>query len=421
MKERWVNEMIQEQFNNQQLLRDKFGVMSGVEAVEGKYYLYGLNTLRNFGGGSRAEGDTLPTAGRQGYAQAKLYKASQFHLFGISGDAISSSARGGATGGALLAREMSGVIRDAKKERERIMFGDGSGLLAKVATVTSTTVFTVSTTSQQLGMKYMQVGRVVDILVMTTGATTNGVLGATITAVTGSTATVTIGTACAGTIDTTYGVYVSGARNKEEHGLRAIVDNVDPGLNTIYGQGVIAGVGASTTTGVTSPGYQYGGIARATAGNEYWQANVFANGGVLRDLAPDLMQQAFMRGEEITGRPCDFIVGSYGCWRAYGNAFLGARRWEGNVQKMDGGYKSLPFNGVPFYYCVDCPPNTIYFLNTDTCDILEEEPLGIANEDGLTMIRSSTTDDYTGRMVRRGQMGCNEPAALTVLTDITEN
>lgn len=408
LKEKWVSEMIETQFNDAQILRDKFGAMAGTKPVDGRYYLYPLNTTRNFGGGSRSETGTLPTAGRQGYDSATLYRAHQYQIVGITGAAI--DAGDGAVGGSLLQRELGGCIRDAKKECQRIMWGDGSGLLAKVATVTSTTVFTVNVTSQQLGMKYMQPGRVVDVLVMTTGATSNGVVGATISSINKSTATVTLGTACAGAIDTTYGVYVSGARNLEAYGIRAIVDNVNPGMNTVFGQGAVSSANVS--------GY-YGGIDRTAAGNEYWQANVFGNSGSTRPFAHDLAMQAFTAGEEVSGMPCDFAIASYGVWRAAGNSFFGGRRWEDNV-KLEGGYKYITWNGINIYADVDAPPNSLYFLCSDSFDILEETPLGWARHDGLTLLREATTDSYVGRLVTRWQLGCNQPNANTVLTDIAE-
>lgn len=112
----------------------------------------------------------------------------------------------------------------------------------------------------------------------------------------------------------------------------------------------------------------YAGLSRVTY--PQWRGNVYANGGVGRDVTIAMMRSTRTNVYKASGEKPGLIVGGPSTCDAYGGTFKEQRRYVtdikgggGAVIKLDGGYTALEFDGVPVVEDVGCPEGKLLFLN----------------------------------------------------------
>lgn len=421
---------IEAEFNTKTILRDRLR-KTKVVPVSGRYYLYNLWATENQAVGSRAEGGTLPVASQQGYNSALFYRTNQYGRFNISGVAIDAAARGGAGSLDPLDQEMKGLRRTMSKDNNRQLFGDGSGLLARCSSATdngSTWTITVDTSSRMpAANQYIRAGMTVAIQKLSDGTIFASSAAATVSSVTATTVTIADPGGTATNVNSDYALYrrdasagvwtstAGSGTTTDSYGLLSAFGATEPGW--FWWTAAVAVYGTGTSG-------QYGDIAKAS--NGYWQGNVLSGSanttthvspGTLRPLTLDLMQQAIDACEFYEG-DVSLILCDQAMWRKYAALMYPDRRWAGNVKTLDGGWKSLMFNDIPVVKDVDCPPNTFFFIDESTLDILQERTLSEMAEDDIILLRDSNTDSYTGTLIYREQLGCNAPNKNAILTDI---
>lgn len=136
-------------------------------------------------------------------------------------------------------------------------------------------------------------------------------------------------------------------------------------------------------------------------------------------LDPDLMFQAIHGMRNAAGGKCSLILCDFTQWRAYGDTFHGARNWEGNVKKLDGGFDSLSFNGIPVVPDVDCPSGMMYFLDESQWAILQEKPIGFAEPYGQVLhwlgVGANSVDAYEATLIWRFAVACFNPKAQAAI------
>jgi hypothetical protein len=124
--------------------------------------------------------------------------------------------------------------------------------------------------------------------------------------------------------------------------------------------------------------------------------------------------------EERSGSAPNMIICSYGVRRALINYFtsMGTR-----MQPMDieGGHKSISFNGIPIVADRFCPYGTMYLINTDDFKLCQ---LGdwqwMESEDGKILHQIPGKPVYTATLVKYAELLCTRPNGQARITGIEE-
>jgi len=314
---------------------DEFGTWNG----QGRQVIWSAHTGRNRPSGfGLTDGGTLATAGKQSYinlSQTILGFNAAIELT----DQVIRQSRGGSTTAFAnaLTEEMEGATRDMRQRMNRMVYGDGTGLLASCVDTRSARTISVDTGQN------IQVGDTVDVLTRSDGTVRQQrcvVTGLTFTGTAdGSSqanADVTLDTSVS--VTNTEGIYLAGSRVLETEGLTSI-------------------------TGVSR---RLHGFDSST--NSLWDGNVLQAGWA--NISEDLLMQQAQRIRIRTGRDVTSFVGTYGQQRRLANQYQNARRWtDSNGLTIEGGYQSVMVSAggkqVAYVADRDCPNGRTFSLNMD--------------------------------------------------------
>lgn len=375
---------VREQLNNRIILLKRLG--KDMDSVVGKNFTMPLHISRNEGVGARAEGETLPTPGAQGYKETIVPMAYHYGRIELTGQTIAAARKDEGAFLRAVDSEMKGLIRDLKSDKNRQIFGDSTGQLTVAGTTTASTTVTVADTSK------LRVGMPVDIKVIATGLVGTGALNQTILTIPSST-TFTIGTAV--TTDSTYAVYRQGTYNNEVMGLDGIVSDGDP----------------------ISGGLQ--GLPVATY--PWWKAQVLDNGGTPRAITELLLQESIDDVESKSDGETSCLFTTYGVRRAYQELLQTDRRYH-NTMEFKGGFKALEYNGMPMFVDKDCQAGRIYGLDEDHLKFLSLQDWAWMEDDKGSILRVSVNnkDAYEATMYEYCNLAVSARNTQFVLKDITE-
>jgi len=103
----------------------------------------------------------------------------------------------------------------------------------------------------------------------------------------------------------------------------------------------------------------YAGIDRSV--NAWWRSFVLSNGGVPRPLTETLMFQAYNE-MRTRGATVSHILCNYDLWTSYGT-LLEERRRRQESQRMEGGFDTLLFTGIPVVAVPDYEPGRMDFID----------------------------------------------------------
>ena len=143
----------------------------------GREVTYPIHVSRNQGVGSSGEGDPLPAAGSQGYAQVKIAEKFNYGRIELTGQVIKSSLQSKGAFTRAMESEVKGLVRDLANERERQCFGAGNGVLCLINATYSTTSGSTVTVDSPFGVTPTTNGtrflyKAAYYAVITTGTTT---------------------------------------------------------------------------------------------------------------------------------------------------------------------------------------------------------------------------------------------------------
>lgn len=350
LKDLYVGPIV-EQLNQKTYLMDQ--VERDVDHIDhtGRRAVVPVHSGRNRGRGSRGDNSNLPLAGKQAWQDAIIPIRYHYQGMELTDPSIEASKTNEGAFVNLLTAETKGVAQDMKKDVNRQVFGDGTGLLAGVrANSTSTTV------EVDQGIQYIQVGDPVDVLVKSSGAVTNGVASTTVTgrAPNSATPTITIADALAGTAGTTYGVYVAGSWGKEMDGLRNITDD----SRTLHS------------------------INSATAGNEFWNGQEVTAGSAV--AGESLFEQlADKVGATGNGEVTVFLT-TRGIRRRLADTYQSQKRFnDARAVDIHGGYSAIMVNEIPVIADDDCPKGYAFGLDKSALKWYEQtRPGWLEQKDG---------------------------------------
>jgi hypothetical protein len=123
--------------------------------------------------------------------------------------------------------------------------------------------------------------------------------------------------------------------------------------------------------GTTVP--TYGGINRLTAGNQFWQGNVFNNATVTLINSRAAWSSYLIQVTDLAGGESpDYVIMSPSDYATLNAQFIGVEtmfvRPGSNGYSMDtgarSGFPNLNINGVPFYLDHWCPKGTVIMVNS---------------------------------------------------------
>ncbi len=138
------------------------------------------------------------------------------------------------------------------------------------------------------------------------------------------------------------------------------------------------------------------------------------------EISESMIQAQIDEIEDSFGGKINFILCSSGVKRALMNHLSTYRR---NVETMDlqGGFKTISFNGIPVVSDRFCPPGCMYLLNTDDFAIHQLcDWQWIEGEDGRILKQLDNKPVYRATLVKYAELLCSRPWAQTAITGITE-
>lgn len=445
---------IQEQLNHDTILADK--IETNEEDVSGKNFTIECHYGRSGGHGARADGGTMPTARYQKYKTMKVPMRYNYGRVNFTGPTIAATRDEKGAYARVIDSEITGIVRDVKVDINRQLWGCGYGIIARWSsgntnTAAATTIYLqkayrnnaaepdgafgstfgakyfedhgwvngadITFTSNKCAAIAIDTGSTVEWTTAdrTTSKTQDSVSNPASSQMTNamiagdffiriSNLSAVTATA-AGTLD---------AAREEMVGLRGIVTNTD--LDDIAFQD---GTGGGFSSTYTDP---LQGLAVGTY--SWWKAQVDAHPSGRyagqRALTLNLMQTMFDNIEEKAGKDYgpDMILTARPVRREYLDLCQADRRYV-NTMELDGGWKAIDYNGVPFTVDNDAIDGEIYFLTLKEFAIFRMSDYDWMDRDGAILHRISNQDAYDAILYRYAELGCRRRNNQGVICDLS--
>ncbi|MCL2540364.1 MAG: phage major capsid protein [Firmicutes bacterium] len=341
---------------------------------------YGLNG----GIGAGTEEGNLPASGENKYVTLTSGLKNLYGMIEITDKAIRASATDAGAFVNLLNAEMEGLLNASKFNLSRMLYGDGSGLLADVtAAVVATGLITVSS------VKNLMEGIVVDFY--KSGAAVTGLVGVRIESINRTAKQIKVSAALPADIaanPTAYKIYVQGSKDNELTGLGAIFNT---GLTSLYG---------------------------VTKANHGWMNPYAKAKGTTEAFDDMLVQTAIDEVARNYDSVTDFMVCDSATRRAF-QAYLTSQRMNLDIVELSGGYKTMSYNGIPVVSDRFAPAGTLYMLNTkDFCIHQLCDWQWLEAEDGSILKQKSGFPIYTATLVKYADLICSKPGGQAMLTNL---
>ena len=318
--------------------------------IEGRRSYIKLRIGDSLGQASISQGGDFPDPGDPTYDEASMSLAHLAHAISFTMEEMALLESTEAAAVPIMAEKMNAAKEAMSSDIERQAWGDGTGVLANVASSSGSTITLDATTTSQVDRdRYLWIDDAnrarYDVVHGTTGA--QQVTGFTVSDINESTnvltcsATMTAATSAGVVVRS--GTWASGGAyySLEMPGIKAAVDN----NNT------------------------YMGIDRTASGKGYWQSVVDDNSGTLRPLTEELIHGVMNKiarraGRQPTGDYAAF--GSFGTYTAYHQIITPGLRYTLESTPDIGFGRPLEMLGVPLYRGARCPRNQIYVLKKDS-------------------------------------------------------
>lgn len=335
-----------------------------------KLVTYGLNG----GVGAGEEIGDLPKAFGNNYAQFKLELKNLYGTIEISDKAIRASESNTGAFVNLLNAEMEGLLKASKFNLGRMLYGDGTGIIAKIVAGASDSKSIVVNS-----VKCLMEGMVIDI------HTASDVTTVRIVSIDRSTKTIILSKDVTVSADDT--ITVQGSKGHELTGLGAIFSD-----NDLYG------------------------VNRA--GN-HWLKPYMKDG--MGGMDTSKIQEAIDYVDEVAGSPIDFILCSYDVKRMYLEC-LSANRTNIDYMNLDGGYRAMTYNGIPLVSDRFVEDGDMYLLNSadfklhQLCDWRWLE-----GDSGKVIKQKQGSPTYTATLVKYADLICDKPIGQVKLSGFKAN
>lgn len=348
--------------------------------ANGKFVKFPIKTRRNHGIGYRNELEQLQSPGQQGWNEVEVglkYGYARVHL---SGQAVELINENSSAFTSAMTAEMNGLKDDIKKDTQRILWGNGLGVIATVGTGSASG----NTFDVDADTHWLELDMQVDVL----NAAGDTVIAQNrkITAINKTTGVVTFDGAA---VATTAGDIVvrTGNYGREPHGLQSLVKS----------GGSLFGLDAAT--------------------EPLWDSVVSGATGALSEVAMiTLADQLRANG----GRP-SVIFTDMATRRAYFTLLKGERRFT-NTQTFEGGFKGLAFSyddDIPVVVDIDAPAGKMWFLREDDFKIYHRKDWDWEDKDGSIWKWVKDFDAFEAMMKKYWEFALERRNTQGILTGIT--
>jgi hypothetical protein len=358
--------------------------------TEGKYVTFPVHVRRNSGIGSRLENDPLPQPGNQGYASARVNLKHAYGGIEVTGQAIDMADSDPKSFARTIEEETSRLKEDLRKDLNRQLYGDGTGAISTVKTLSaSTNVVAV------LDARLFQLNERVDIV---TAPSTVAVTDRTITS-----------------IDLTAGantITLSGAAFAVAVGQLIVRKNSINKEITGYGS-IVQSTGILYNINPTS--------------EPEWKSVVRGNAGTPRQLTEGLMTELTDQ-IRTNGGKTTLILYSLGVRRSYANLLTQLRQVT-NTTAFKGGFSALAFTTdrgeIPVVADPDAPLGGALFLNEDALTFYRDAPWRWLDRDGSMWKQSTDSngvyDKWYAHLVERHELATDRRNTHGRITDLIES
>ncbi len=338
---------------------------------------YGING----GIGAGSETDSLPVAKENKYVKFVSTLKNLFGTIEISDKAMRASQNNSGAFVNLLNAEMEGLIKASTFNLGRMLYGDGSGVLAKVSAHTEgTNIVTVDS------VKNIIEGMFIDFVDTTTGTKLANATSR-VAYVDRVNKKITFEGNISTALTTNYALVIQGSYNNEITGLGRVFD-----------------ANATTLYGLTKANYPWL--------NPYTKDSV-------GEISDSVIQEAIDEIEEFAGSTVDFITCSSAVKRAYQN-YLSTFRRNIDLMELAGGYKAISYAGIPVVSDRFIADDEMYLLNTKEFTLHQLcDWQWLEGEDGRIIKQKQGYPVYTATLVKYADLICDKPNGQAKLSGIT--
>lgn len=334
---------------------------------------YGING----GIGAGSEDGTLPKAAGNNYVQFVSELKNLYGKIELSDKAIRASQNSAGAFVNLLNDEMEGLIKASSFNFGRMLFGDGTGLLATVTAFDETTKAITCDS-----VKNLIEGMVIDTY--TSNAKAEAKSGVRIKYVDRVNKKFYVEDASVA-FATNDKIYVQNSKDFEITGLGKIFSN------------------SATLYGLNRADYQ-------------WLAPYTKTGA--GEISDGLIQSAVDFLEEVSGSSINYIACSSAVRRAY-QEYLGAYRRNIDIAVLDGGYKAISYNGIPLVADRFVDDDTMYLLNTNDFTLHQLcDWKWLEGEDGRVIRQNMGYPTYSATLVKYADLICDKPNGQAKISGI---
>ncbi len=334
------------------------------------------------GVGAGSETGDLPTASASDYVQFVAPLKNLYGTIEISDKAVRASANNEGAFVNLLNDEMQTLLKTASFNFGRMLFGNGTGVMAIVEAVGAKNTLTLSS------VKGLVEGMVIEI--------------------------------CDPMMDV-----VNDCKNMKIIEIDRAAKKIKVSHTTTLNDGilppgsyvVIQGSGNHEITGIDALFDEdteevYGVSKERAVMKAYMQEDV-------GDITENIIQKAIDDIEENSGSRVNFMICSWGVRRAILDYY---RQNNMKLPTMEvNGFTAIDFNGIPLVTDRFCPDGTLYLLNTDDFKVHQLcDWQWLEGEDGKVLKQIPGKPVYTATLVKYAELICSRPCGQGKLTGITE-
>lgn len=351
--------------------------------VGGKYVTFPLKVRRNAGIGYRNELEQLQNPGQQGWQSVRVPLRYGYGRVNLSGQTIDLVEENYQAFSSAISEEMQGLKDDLQKDTNRILWGNGLGVLGTLDGAGTLNTVSVGTTAD--AVKWFDMDMIIDIL-DTTGVTVKAA-ARKITGINEATGDVTFDGAAVAVVVGDI-IVRAGNYGREPQGMTSLVSNSTAALFNL----------ASTT-------------------EPLWSSPVDASGGALSESKMISMCDTL----RTKGGMPTVIMTDLGTRRAYFNLLTTQRRFTGS-KTFEGGFQGLAFtyeDDIPVVTDVDAPAAKMWFLQEDSFKVYRLKPWDWENKDGNIWKWVKDYDAWEALMKQYWEFATQRRNVNGVMTGIT--
>ena len=352
-------------------------------SVSGRNAIVPINIRPSEAIGARPDDGTLPTAQNQTFVECAIPYAFNYATIRITHPTIASTKNDAGAWAKVVSAEMEGIQRDLKNDFNRQYFGNGTGSLGTVASVSGQVI------TMDAGHN-LKINMVLDIY--NSALDTQDATDITVTAVSGNDVTVTGTLTGVGDGDV---VVRTGSLNQEMMGLVGIVDD---------------GNEVATLQGISRSSYPE------------WKSTVVDAGGALTATTlDDAILEIEANGEAAL--TCGITDRTQ--FRKIANLMVADRRYT-DTMELKGGFKAISWGDIPIFWDRDTPldgqnagKSQLFFLDENEIQRYELQDLDFDDTDGNVLHRVANKASYDATLFYYGNLGCTAPDNQGVVRNIT--